>query len=203
MARDEAARAYLRRIHEKIPVFETMTEKDLNFVKLINAGERMELNNASFGYLSMRVIFFLMNLHTKTRTFYFARAGVSSDTEHFKADATLCAEGAEYAKKMSDCVIKHREACHAASIAQGAPDEPLRPMLVWTSTRKRTIETAEYLASLGYKVLQRSQMSQLDPGVCEKMTDEQIRREYPDEVKKHEIDPYHHRFPRAEVSSQA
>jgi broad specificity phosphatase PhoE len=31
------------------------------------------------------------------------------------------------------------------------------------------------------------------------MSEERIRQEYPDEVAKHEIDPYHHRYPRAEV----
>ena len=41
-------------------------------------------------------------------------------------------------------------------------------------------------------------MSQLNPGVCEKMSEKKIRQEYPEEVAKHEQDPYHHRYPRAE-----
>ena len=44
-------------------------------------------------------------------------------------------------------------------------------------------------------------MSQLNPGVCEKMSERRIRMEYPEEVAKHEADPYHHRYPRAEVRS--
>ena len=43
-------------------------------------------------------------------------------------------------------------------------------------------------------------MSQMNPGVCEKKSERRIRAEYPEEVKKHELDPYHHRYPRAEVS---
>lgn len=43
-------------------------------------------------------------------------------------------------------------------------------------------------------------MGQLNPGVCEKMSEDTIRREYPEEVAKHDLDPYHHRYPRAEVS---
>jgi 6-phosphofructo-2-kinase/fructose-2,6-biphosphatase 4 len=43
-------------------------------------------------------------------------------------------------------------------------------------------------------------MSQLNPGVCEKLSEKKIRDKYPDEVAKHEQDPYHHRYPRAEVS---
>jgi len=42
-------------------------------------------------------------------------------------------------------------------------------------------------------------MSQLNPGVCESMSEGRIRLEYPEEVAKHDLDPYHHRYPRAEV----
>ena len=43
-------------------------------------------------------------------------------------------------------------------------------------------------------------MSQINPGVCEKKSEKRIRLEYPEEVAKHGTDPYHHRYPRAEVS---
>ncbi len=196
---DEAAKLYLQRMAIKIPDFETMTEPDLNFVKLINAGERIELNNVNFNYISHRIVFYLMNLHIKSRRTFFARAGISSQQDSFKADAPLSAEGAEYAKLMSDTLLKHRENEKAETIAKGGSDAPLKPLTIWTSTRKRTVETADYLASLGYRVRQRSQMSQLNPGVCEKLSERRIREEFPEEVMKHERDPYHHRYPRAEV----
>lgn len=196
---DEAAKLYLQRINVKIPYFETMNEPDLNYVKMINAGERIQLNNVSFGYISHRIVFYLMNLHIKTRQTFFARAGTSSEEDLFKADATLSPEGVEYSKKMSDALLRHREEERKVAIANGGSDAPLKSLTIWTSTRKRTVETSEYLASLGYRVRQRSQMSQLNPGVCEKMSERRIREEYPDEVEKHEIDPYHHRYPRAEV----
>lgn len=34
------------------------------------------------------------------------------------------------------------------------------------------------------------------------MSEKRIRMEYPEEVEKHEKDPYHHRYPRAEVRRQ-
>lgn len=196
---DEAANLYLTRIQKKIPDFETMDEKDLNYVKMINAGEKIMYNNVSFGYLSYRIVFYLMNLHIKARQTFFARAGTSSHEDSYKADASLSDEGRDYAKKMADALIAHRESERKALIAKGGPDVPLRPLTIWTSTRKRTVETAEYLKSLGYPVRQRSQMSQLNPGVCEKLSERAIRRIYPEEVEMHEKDPYHHRYPRAEV----
>ncbi len=100
---------------------------------------------------------------------------------------------------MSDTLIRHREEERQAMIDRGGSDAPLKPLTVWTSTRRRTVETSTYLQNLGYRVRQRSQMSQLNPGVCEKMSERAIRREFPEEVAKHEADPYHHRYPRAEV----
>lgn len=96
-------------------------------------------------------------------------------------------------------MIRHREEERQALIDQGGSDAPLKPLTIWTSTRRRTIETASYLQGHGYQVRQLSQMSQINPGVCEKMSEEAIRETMPEEVAKHEADPYHHRYPRAEV----
>lgn len=100
---------------------------------------------------------------------------------------------------MTDALQHHRETERKAVVDRGGPDVPSKPLTVWTSTRRRTVETSQFLYEAGYRVRQRSQMSQLNPGVCEKMSEMRIRREYPDEVAKHEADPYHHRYPRAEV----
>lgn len=197
---EDAVKDYLKRINARIPHFETMEEKDLHFVKMVNAGERVIVNNCAFGYLSQRIVFYLLNLHIKTRQTYFCRAGTTTDEDSYKADASLSAEGEDYARKMTETLIKHREAERQNLIAHGAPESTaLKPLTVWTSTRRRTVETGKPLEEKGYRVRQRSQMSQLNPGVCEKMSERRIREKFPDEVAKHELDPYHHRYPRAEV----
>lgn len=198
---DEAAQLYLRRIDMKIPIFETMEEKELNYIKMINAGRKFYYNNVSFGYLSHRIVFYLTNLHIKSRTTFFVRAGVAGEGDSYKADAPMSEGGMAYAQKMTDALIKHRESERLAMIEAGGADVPLRPLAVWTSTRLRSIQTADPLKELGYKVRQRPQMSQINPGVCEKMSERAIRSIYPEEVEKHELDPYHHRYPRAEVRS--
>lgn len=195
----DAVKDYLRRINARIPHFETMEERDLHWIKMINAGERVVVNNCAFGYLSQRIVFYLLNLHIKSRQMYFARAGTTLEEESYKADASLSEEGRAYAQKMGDALIKNREEERQAIIDAGGPKDALKPLTVWTSTRRRTVETAEYLGNMGYKTRQRSQLSQMNPGVCEKMSERRIREEFPFEVAKHEQDPYHHRYPRAEV----
>lgn len=145
-------------------------------------------------------VFYLLNLHIKSRHTYFARAGTSREEDSYKTDASLSEQGVDYARKMGETLLRHREREKQAMIDRGGPDIPLKRLTIWTSTRRRTVETSQYLYEQGYRVRQRSQMSQLNPGVCEKKSEKRIRLEYPEEVAKHEADPYHHRYPRAEVS---
>ncbi|MBE3041480.1 histidine phosphatase family protein [Candidatus Bathyarchaeota archaeon] len=196
---DDAAKLYLKRITSKIPVYEIMGENELNYIRMINAGQKISYNNVSFGYLSHRIVFYLTNLQIKTRATYFVRAGAATDEDSYKADAPLSEEGIEYAKLMSEKLISHREEKRQNLIEKEGRDVPVSPLTVWTSTRLRTIQTAAYLKDEGYKVRQRSQMSQINPGVCESLSEKTIRQRYADEVEKHEVDPYHHRYPRAEV----
>ena len=199
---EDAVKDYLKRINARIPHFETMEEPELHYVKMVNAGQRVIVNNCAFGYLSQRIVFYLLNLHIKSRQTYFCRAGTTKDEDSYKADASLSPEGEDYAQKMAETLLAHREAERTSLIENGAPaSTELKPLTVWTSTRRRTVETAAYLETQGFRVRQRSQMSQLNPGVCEKMSEKKIREKYPDEVAKHEQDPYHHRYPRAEVSN--
>ncbi|KAL9045574.1 MAG: hypothetical protein Q9214_001405 [Letrouitia sp. 1 TL-2023] len=111
----------------------------------------------------------------------YIKAGISSDEDSYKTDASLSKQGLSYAEKMGQALLHHRDRERQALIDRGGPDIPLKPLKAWTSTRKRTIETAQWLFDQGYS-----------------MSEGQIRLEYPDEVSKHEADPYHHRYPRAE-----
>ena len=91
---EDAVKHYLQRLTAKIPDFETMEEKDLNFIKassipsrkeiflrkaaltlwqMVDAGKEFIVNNCSFGYLSHRIVFYLLNLHIKSRRVYFVR----------------------------------------------------------------------------------------------------------------------------------
>ncbi|KAE9968893.1 hypothetical protein BLS_005627 [Venturia inaequalis] len=178
---EDAVRDYLDRINARIPHFETMEEPDLHWIKMINAGERVVVNNCAFGYLSQRIVFYLLNLHIKSRQTYFCRAGTTTEEESYKADASLSAKGRDYAAKMAQTLVRHREQERIDIIKAGGPDNALKPLTVWTSTRRRTVETSEYLSKLGYRTRQRTQLSQMNPGVCEKMSEQKIREDYPQE----------------------
>ncbi|KAK6541788.1 hypothetical protein TWF694_007570 [Orbilia ellipsospora] len=193
---EDAVKDYLHRINVKIPHFETMEETELDYIKMINAGERIIVNNCRFGYLPNRIVFYLMNLHIKTRRTYFARSGLAIQ-DSYKADASLSEAGLDYARRLADTITKFRVEEHREQVARGGSEEE-RPLVVWTSTRVRTVQTAAQLAAKGLKVRQRQQLSQLNPGAVEGMDENQIKALYPEELEKHKKDPYHHRYPRSE-----
>lgn len=164
---------------------------------MINAGKRIIVNRCRFGYLPQRMVFYLMNLHIQSRKTYFARAGISAQEDSYRADAPLCKAGREYSKRLIDALMKHREQEYKEALEEGS-DDPETPLAVWTSTRRRTVQTAEPFIQAGLKIKQRPQMSQLNPGDAEKLDDEQIQEMYPEEWEKHQLDPFHHRYPRGE-----
>lgn len=129
----EAVKDYLTRINARIPHFETMEEDDLRYIKMLNAGQRVSVNNVGFGYLAQRIVFYLLNLHIKSRQTYFVRAGTTKDEDSYKADASLSTEGDDYARKMTQALIDHRKREREEELERGAKDVPLKPLSVWVS----------------------------------------------------------------------
>lgn len=62
---------------------------------------------------------------------------------------------------------------------------------VWTSTLKRTIETA---AGLPYPKLTWKSLDELDAGVCDGMTYEEIEAAYPEDYEARDNDKYNYRY---------
>ena len=69
---------------------------------------------------------------------------------------------------------------------------------VWTSQLKRTIQTAE-----GIKAPQErwKALNEIDAGICEEMTYEEISEKYPEEFALRDQDKFHYRYPKGEVKT--
>ena len=64
-------------------------------------------------------------------------------------------------------------------------------MTVWTSTLRRTIQTA---AGLPYKQLQWKALDELDAGVCDGMTYEEIEEIFPEDFANRDADKFNYRY---------
>ncbi|KAG0173407.1 hypothetical protein DFQ28_001581 [Apophysomyces sp. BC1034] len=191
---EEAVKDYTHRIEQHMANYETIADLSLPFVKLMNVGEQLIVNNVQ-GYLQSRIVYYLMNLHNRPRTIYFARAGDAVDPQSYKDDSILSPEGEQYAEKLKDFVLAYREQKRTAS---GNSEDQERPITVWTSTRKKGKQTAIPFAAAGVPVRQHSVLNQLNPGVVDGMTAQEIKEKFPEEVIKAREEPYRHRYPRAE-----
>lgn len=71
-----AARDFRNRIRNYEKVYQTIDEdeKDLTYVKLINVGRQVVVNQIR-DYLQSRVVYYLMNLHIKPRSIWLSRVG--------------------------------------------------------------------------------------------------------------------------------
>ncbi|KAI1320527.1 hypothetical protein EDD11_000489 [Mortierella claussenii] len=196
--RGEAVQDFKRRIENHVPFYTTITDLSLTFVKVINAGDKIIVNNAQ-GFLQSKIVYFLTNLHVNQRTIYFARNGESLNEQSYRADAPLAPAGHRYAENLKNFLLTLRENNAISSPTASTAAETPRQLTVWTSSRKRSFQTAaHFLDHEEIVVRQRSVLAERNPGVCDQMTAQGIQEKYPDECIRATKDPYRHRFPRAE-----
>lgn len=200
----------------------------LLYIKFINFGERIELYNSNYGYLINKVVFFLMNSRIKLGSVFFARCWKNSldysydpplDATGVQYAKNLTETILEYrrASEISSGVtlgvttgVNSAATSGASSVAMtptnsGTADPTVRApkdstsFVVWTSAKKRTIQTTQFLAKHNIPIRNRVQLLQKNPGMVGGMLQEQIKEQFPTEYEQFLKDPYHHRFSRAEL----
>ncbi|EMC95396.1 hypothetical protein BAUCODRAFT_72087 [Baudoinia panamericana UAMH 10762] len=176
---EEAARDFRERIRMYERVYETLDEDeaDMTYCKIIDVGSQVIINRIQ-DYLQSRVVYYLMNLHIKPRSIWISRHGESmyNLSGQIGGDANLSSRGEQYAKLLPEMVKK------------SAGDLPLT---VWTSTLKRTAQTARYLP---YEKLSWKALDELDSGVCDGLTYAEIEAQYPQDFKARDEDKYNYRY---------
>ncbi|KAL7982815.1 hypothetical protein Chor_013151 [Crotalus horridus] len=132
------------------------------------------------GYDS-RIVYYLMNIHVQPRTIYLCRHGESEFNLKGKigGDSGLSTRGKKFASELNNFV----------------KEQNLNDLKVWTSHLKRTIQTAEAL-DLPYE--QWKALNEIDAGVCEEMTYDEIKEKYPEEFALRDQDKYYYRYPSGE-----
>lgn len=88
---DVAAQDFLNRIRNYEKVYESIDEdeKDLTYVKLIDVGSKVIINQIR-DYLQSRVVYYLMNLHIKPRSIWLSRVFPQSIHYVFPSDVDCC-----------------------------------------------------------------------------------------------------------------
>ncbi|MCB9709142.1 MAG: 6-phosphofructo-2-kinase/fructose-2,6-bisphosphatase [Myxococcales bacterium] len=181
MDQQSAMKDFRARLAHYERAYEPIDESQLSYIKLIDAGRQIVINRIG-GYLPSKVVYFLMNIHTAPRPIWLTRHGESADnmSKRLGGDSDLSERGRHYAQQLAE-FLKQR--CG-----------PM-PCVIWTSGLKRAVQTAEALKprATSWRLL-----NEIDAGVCEGMTYEEIRRRQPDEYSARETDKFTYRYPGGE-----
>ena len=177
---EEAVRDFRQRIAHYQSAYEEVSEAEGPFVKIIDVGRTLVLHRVA-GYLLARVVHFLLNLHVQPRSVRLTRHGESEFNVlgRIGGDSPLSEAGRGYARTL-------------ASVLRARGGEEF---VVWTSTLRRTIETAEVLG-LPYRAWRA--LDEIDAGVCDGMTYDEIAETMPHEYEARQADKFRYRYPRGE-----
>ncbi|KAL2847450.1 HbrB-domain-containing protein [Aspergillus pseudoustus] len=180
-----AALDFRNRIRNYEKVYESIDddEKEFTYVKLINVGSTVIINQIK-NYLSSRLVYYIQNLHIKPRSIWLSRHGESQYnlTGKIGGDSSISERGEAYAKALPGLLRK-----------SGVPANT--KLVIWTSTLKRTIQTARHLAAeTRYEKLEWKALDELDSGVCDGLTYEEIAEQYPEDFAARDEDKYNYRY---------
>ncbi|CAO2624540.1 6-phosphofructo-2-kinase/fructose-2,6-bisphosphatase 1 [Lemmus lemmus] len=155
-------------------------DSHLSYIKIFDVGTRYMVNRVQ-DHVQSRTAYYLMNIHVTPRSIYLCRHGESELNLRGRigGDSGLSARGKQY----------------AFALANFIQSQGISNLKVWTSHMKRTIQTAE---ALGVPYEQWKALNEIDAGVCEEMTYEEIQEHYPEEFALRDQDKYRYRYPKGE-----
>ncbi|KAG0551527.1 hypothetical protein BDA96_01G431600 [Sorghum bicolor] len=174
---------------ERLTYYEKVYEpvEEGSYIKMIDMvsgkGGQIKINDIS-GYLPGRIVFFLVNCHLTPRPILLTRHGESMDNVRGRigGDSSLSEVGELYSRKLASFVEKRLKSERTASI--------------WTSTLQRTILTAHPI--IGFPKIQWRALDEINAGVCDGMTYDEIKKSKPEEYESRRKDKLRYRYPRGE-----
>ncbi|KAM5195087.1 6-phosphofructo-2-kinase/fructose-2,6-bisphosphatase 1 isoform 2-T4 [Hipposideros larvatus] len=155
-------------------------DSHLSYIKIFDVGTRYMVNRVQ-DHIQSRTVYYLMNIHVTPRAIYLCRHGESELNLRGRigGDSGLSVRGKQYAYALANFI----------------QSQSISSLKVWTSHMKRTIQTAE---ALGVPYEQWKALNEIDAGVCEEMTYEEIQEHYPEEFALRDQDKYRYRYPKGE-----
>jgi broad specificity phosphatase PhoE len=188
---ETATKDFRQRIEEYRKRYEEVTKEgdgeDTSFIKLYDVGHQFNMNNIA-GYIESKIVSFLMNLHITPRPIYFTRHGQSlfNIEDRVGGDPDLSERGMKYAGRLGKFFEEEFE--------RGRINHQTK---ILTSTLKRAVTTAGHL-KFGPSFVSLKLLDELNAGVCDGLTYEDITEKFPIEIKERKNDKLHYRYPRGE-----
>ncbi|XP_025836228.1 6-phosphofructo-2-kinase/fructose-2,6-bisphosphatase [Agrilus planipennis] len=183
MNEDSVLTDFLKRIEhyqERYQPLDEERENKIAFMKIYNTGQKVVVHKHE-GHVEARIVYYLMNIHITPRTIYLTRHGESEQNLMYRigGDSNLSSRGALYAKALSSYI----------------KEQKIEGLRVWTSWLKRAIQT---VADIPAPQERWKALNEIDAGICEEMTYEEIREKFPEDFSARDQNKFAYRYPRGE-----
>ncbi|EWC43530.1 hypothetical protein DRE_07492 [Drechslerella stenobrocha 248] len=206
-----------------VPIGEYEEKKGWAYLKLIDVGRKF-IAHGIRGFLANHSAYYLMNFNLASRQIWITRHGESLDNVQGRigGNSNLSHKGDKYARALADFIQEQRKLFHAheiekyyaaqlppraGNITPPNPDATMnfgeddsyfpveKPFCVWTSMLNRSVETARYFNDEEYDIKQWRMLDELNAGLAEGKTYDEIRRDLPGEYQNRIADKLRYRYP--------
>ncbi|XP_014254083.1 6-phosphofructo-2-kinase/fructose-2,6-bisphosphatase [Cimex lectularius] len=152
-------------------------EENCSYIKFHNAGENISVHRLDGPYQT-KVLEFVSCFRPVKKTLFFTRHGESEFNllGRIGGDTNLSSRGHTYANSLAEYFNKAE----------------INNLRVWTSEKKRTKQTAEGIKAPVEHLLA---LNELDAGICEGMTYEEMQEKFPQEFAWRDQDKLRYRYP--------
>ncbi|KAK5997874.1 6-phosphofructo-2-kinase 1 [Cladobotryum mycophilum] len=198
------------------PLGEYEEDNDMQYIQMIDVGRKLVQHRLK-GFLSGGISTYLSSFNLAPRQIWITRHGQSMDNElgRLGGDSVLTERGHCYAQALHRFITHRRQEwlMEQKSMMAQASFPPLpgdntppypdmnrdldeKNFCVWTSMLQRSVETAEYFdVDDDYDVKNWEMLNEMNSGVFEGMTYEEIARRYPEEFLKRAKDKLNYIYP--------
>jgi broad specificity phosphatase PhoE len=163
------------------------------YIQLLNYNSEIVVSNVK-GFLQSKVLSYLVNLIPGDRPIYFTRHGLSENNSKdiIGGDSPLSEQGLKYAKSLYNFLSNEEFIKNKKDYKENC--------VIYCSTLKRCVQTAKELEPLG-KIHINKCLDDLNVGICDGMSYEEIQEVYPKEFEERLKDKLSYRYPRGESYS--
>ncbi|EPS40116.1 hypothetical protein H072_6074 [Dactylellina haptotyla CBS 200.50] len=208
-----------------VPIGAYEEKKGWAYLKLIDVGRKF-IAHGIRGFLANHSAYYLMNFNLASRQIWITRHGESMDNVQGRigGNSHLSEKGDKYARALTKFIQEQRKLFHAheiekhyaaqlpprpGNITPPNPDATMhfaeddeyfpaeKPFCVWTSMLNRSVETARYFNDDEYDIKQWRMLDELNAGLAEGKTYDEIRRDLPGEYENRIADKLRYRYPGA------
>lgn len=170
---------YYQEVYEDID-----DEENINYMKIYNCGKKVIFNNI-YGSIETIILNYLVNFRVCVKKIFVSRHGQSlfNLENRIGGDPDITEDGYIYAKKLYKYISMNYK-----------PND----IIIFTSNLKRTKNTAHLFIENKYDVKHRDILNEINGGICENMTYEDVKLNMPDLYKNRKKDKFHFKYPEGE-----